>query len=215
MTAAAGRSLRDRRGWWIVGGAVIVLAAASTIGLAATMSSAAGAGDGRAAAVGCAAPALSGTTVSVRLVDMGGMAGWGGMMGRRGGDGGMMWYGGAPSASDGMMRIVTSVTSVPAGVVSFSVVNVGHLTHELVVLPLTGTRQPGDRGVNADGRVDESGSVGEASASCAAGAGDGIAAESAGWVSLTLPVGRYELICNLPGHYAAGMFTELDVVRSS
>jgi hypothetical protein len=31
------------------------------------------------------------------------------------------------------------------------------------------------------------------------------------WVTLHLAPGRYELICNLPGHYAAGMFAELDV----
>ena len=30
-------------------------------------------------------------------------------------------------------------------------------------------------------------------------------------MTLTLAPGRYELICNLPGHYAAGMFTELTV----
>ncbi len=42
-------------------------------------------------------------------------------------------------------------------------------------------------------------------------AGDGIAPGAASWVTLHLDAGRYELICNLPGHYAAGMFTELDV----
>src|SRR5664280_1807138 len=26
-----------------------------------------------------------------------------------------------------------------------------------------------------------------------------------GWMTLQLPAGRYELVCNLPGHYAAGM----------
>lgn len=34
---------------------------------------------------------------------------------------------------------------------------------------------------------------------------------TAGWTTLDLPAGRYELICNLPGHYAAGMYTELTV----
>ncbi|MGV8964931.1 MAG: sulfocyanin-like copper-binding protein [Cellulomonas sp.] len=28
---------------------------------------------------------------------------------------------------------------------------------------------------------------------------------------MTLAPGHYELICNLPGHYAAGMYTELTV----
>ena len=40
---------------------------------------------------------------------------------------------------------------------------------------------------------------------------DGIAPGAAGWVTLHLDPGRYELICNLPGHYAAGMYAELDV----
>ena len=40
---------------------------------------------------------------------------------------------------------------------------------------------------------------------------EGIAAGSAGWVTLDLAPGRYELVCNLPGHYAAGMYTLLTV----
>jgi uncharacterized cupredoxin-like copper-binding protein len=34
---------------------------------------------------------------------------------------------------------------------------------------------------------------------------------AASWVTLTLRLGRYELVCNLPGHYAIGMHAELDV----
>lgn len=34
---------------------------------------------------------------------------------------------------------------------------------------------------------------------------------SNGWVTLHLPTGRYELLCNLPGHYTVGMYAELDV----
>ena len=30
-------------------------------------------------------------------------------------------------------------------------------------------------------------------------------------MTLALKPGRYELVCNLPGHYAAGMHGELDV----
>lgn len=51
----------------------------------------------------------------------------------------------------------------------------------------------------------------EASATCGAGHGDRIAPGGASWATLTLHPGRYELICNLPGHYATGMHTELDV----
>jgi uncharacterized cupredoxin-like copper-binding protein len=84
------------------------------------------------------------------------------------------------------------------------------MDHELVVmrLPEGGV---GTRSVGADGRVSEEGSLGEASRSCGEGAGEGIAPGAVSWVSLNLASGRYELICNLPGHYAMGMFTELDV----
>ncbi len=47
--------------------------------------------------------------------------------------------------------------------------------------------------------------------SCGEGPGDGIAPGAESWVTLHLARGRYELICNLPFHYAMGMFTELDV----
>jgi len=30
-------------------------------------------------------------------------------------------------------------------------------------------------------------------------------------VTMVLKPGRYEVLCNLPGHYAAGMYAELDV----
>ena len=75
----------------------------------------------------------------------------------------------------------------------------------MVVLPLARGQQVGDRAVGADRRVDEAGSLGEASASCAAGEGEGIEPRAVGWVTLDLAPGRYEVVCNLPGHYAAGM----------
>ena len=31
------------------------------------------------------------------------------------------------------------------------------------------------------------------------------------WTTLTLNPGRYELLCNIAGHYGSGMYTELDV----
>jgi uncharacterized cupredoxin-like copper-binding protein len=65
--------------------------------------------------------------------------------------------------------------------------------------------------VGIDNKVDETGSVGEASKSCGSGAGDDLDPGSIGWVTLHLAAGNYELICNLPGHYAAGMSTQLTV----
>jgi uncharacterized cupredoxin-like copper-binding protein len=164
--------------------------------------------------------------VDVRLQDMRGMmAGWrhpgggypGEMMGGGNYPGGMMGGGdypgsraSAPGQWPGMMRVTASPSAVPAGTVSFRVHNTGSLTHELVILPLPPAGS-GTRPLRADGTVSERGSLGEASASCAAGAGQGIAPGASGWVTLRLPPGRYELVCNLPGHYAMGMYTELDV----
>jgi uncharacterized cupredoxin-like copper-binding protein len=176
--------------------AAVVLAGASTVAVAAVTG---GIRPGGTAPNGqCGAPALPGTVVNVDLVDMGG----GSMMGGRPMMGG--WTG-------GMMRVLTSRAQMPAGTVSFRVVNTGSLVHELVVLPLPSGQGVGERAVGADGRVDETGSLGEASKTCGAGAGDGINPGAIGWVTLQLARGDYELVCNLPGHYAAGMYAFLAV----
>jgi len=44
-----------------------------------------------------------------------------------------------------------------------------------------------------------------------AGAGEGIVPGASGWVTVTLAPGQYELVCNLAGHYTAGMYTQLTV----
>lgn len=153
-----------------------------------------GGAPGRSAAR-CAAPTtLPGTTVAVTVADMG--------MSRMMGD----------TAPRGIpMRLRTNTGSAPTGQVSFDVTNTGSRTHELVILPLADGQQAGGRTPGADGTVDETGSLGEASTSCGAGTGDGITAGSTGWVTLSLPAGRYELACNEANHYADGMWQELDV----
>ena len=179
--------------------AAVVLGVATTVTLAAT-----GALDGRGptapwrAGARCTAPALPGRVVDVTVTDLGSMMG--------GGPGtGPGRYG------TGMMRLLAAPGTVPAGTVSLRVVNAGSLPHEVLVLPLAADGVPGARPAGPDGRVDEAGSLGEASRDCGAGEGDGIAPGSAAWTTLTLRPGRYELLCNLPGHYAAGMYAELDV----
>ena len=110
-----------------------------------------------------------------------------------------------------MMRVLATPASAPRGAVSLRVTNVGVIRHELLVLPLLATGVPGRRAVGDDGTIDETRSRGEASRDCAAGSGDGITPGATGWITLSLPPGRYELLCNVPGHYAASMFAELDV----
>ena len=97
------------------------------------------------------------------------------------------------------------------GTVSLRVRNTGAMTHELVVLPLSEGPAVGQRRVGGDGQVDEAGSLGEVSRSCGDDTGDGLAPGAAGWTTVPLPDGRYELICNLPGHYAMGMHALLTV----
>lgn len=109
------------------------------------------------------------------------------------------------------MRVGANRQHINAGTVSLRVANVGSLVHELVVLPLPNGEQVGSRSVGNDNKVSETGSLGEASNTCGAGAGDGINPGAIGWATLKLPRGNYELICNLPGHYASGMYTELRV----
>jgi uncharacterized cupredoxin-like copper-binding protein len=110
------------------------------------------------------------------------------------------------------MRLAASPTTVAAGQVSLVASNVGWRTHELVILPLTTNARAGQRVPAADGKVTEVGSLGEASNTCAAGAGEGIKSGAVGWMTVELAPGRYELVCNLRNHYADGMHQELDVV---
>lgn len=143
----------------------------------------------------CAAPpSLPGTTVEVMLGDMG-MT--------------QMMSGTAPLGGHMMLRVAPA--TVPAGQVSLVVSNMGWRTHELVVLPLAAGASAGQRVPGADGKIDETASLGEMSNSCAAGAGDGIAAGAVGWNTLTLPPSSYELVCNLENHYANGMYQALVV----
>lgn len=189
--------------------AFAVVLAAAVVGLVVISVTAFGLGGhlrhDRTGATGCTGPALPGSVVDIRLADLRSMMSGRSMMG------GLLSQGDWPRFSRGMMSLTATPTSVPAGTVSLRVTNTGYLTHELIVLPLPDGRAAGQRTVGPDGTVSETGIVGEASASCAAGPGDGISAGSTGWVSLTLPAGRYELLCNLPGHYAGGMRTELDL----
>jgi uncharacterized cupredoxin-like copper-binding protein len=154
-------------------------------------------GVGRAGSSACTTPKLTGTIVKVRLDNTGGP-----MMAQRNG----MMFGGA-------MTLGTDRSTVAQGEVTFVAANVGSVTHELVVLPLPGTQLAGTRQSSTDGKVDEAGSVGEASISCARGAGKGILPGTSSWVTLKLAPGRYEVVCNLAGHYAAGMYGQLTVTK--
>ncbi|MDQ2845916.1 MAG: hypothetical protein M3Y77_06125 [Actinomycetota bacterium] len=143
----------------------------------------------------CSAPgSLPGHTVRVTLADMG--------MTR-------MMGGTAPMGAHMMLH--ANPAMVPVGQVSVVVSNMGWRAHELVILPLAAGATAGQRIVGSGGKVAETGSLGEASGNCSVGAGSGIPAGRVGWVTVTLAAGTYELVCNLPNHYADGMFQKIVV----
>ena len=209
--------------------AALVLGVASTVALAAAVGPRSAPrspafGDAPPPPAACATPALTGSVVDVTLTDMGGMMGPGmmgpGMMGpgpygpSAPNNGVSPWQNGYPWPGAGMMmqRIFVVPSSVPAGPVSLRVHNTGALTHEVMVLPLNANQYPGQRAIGTNNQVDETGSLAEASRSCGADAGDGILAGATAWTTVNLPPGRYELLCNIAGHYGAGMYAELDAI---
>jgi len=171
----------------VVAGAALVIGTGALVALGASRS--ASPANGAYGAISCTAPALPGATVDVQVTDAGDS-----MMGQ------------TPMRA----TLLATPVSVSAGTISFVVANTGALVHELVILPLPADG-PGTRPTGSDGKVDESQSLGEASRSCGSGTGDGIAPGSTAWTTVTLKPGRYELVCDQPWHYAAGMFDVLTV----
>ena len=90
-------------------------------------------------------------------------------------------------------------TDIPAGKVTFDVVNKGTMVHELVVLKTT---TPGKDLKVTNGTADETGNIGET--------GD-MAAGSSKTLTVTLAPGHYVVLCNLAGHYQGGMWKDITV----
>jgi uncharacterized cupredoxin-like copper-binding protein len=84
------------------------------------------------------------------------------------------------------------------GPVTFNVSNGGTVKHEFVVIK---TPKPASD-LLKNGRADETGNVGEIG---------GLDPGQTKTLKLDLKAGHYALICNLPGHYAAGQYADLTV----
>ena len=97
------------------------------------------------------------------------------------------------------MAIATTPSSVKAGNVAFDITNDGAVVHEMVVVKTN--KKAGDLPTDSAGKADETGAVGETEVE--PGASDEL--------DLKLAAGHYALICNLPGHYAAGMYSDFTV----
>ncbi len=98
-----------------------------------------------------------------------------------------------------------SRSSVPAGKVTFELVNQGKITHEMVLvktdLPAKGLAP----------RADDPSTMDTAAAGQVPGEIQNVAAGAAKTEALTLTPGRYLLVCNQAGHYKVGMVTEFTV----
>jgi uncharacterized cupredoxin-like copper-binding protein len=94
--------------------------------------------------------------------------------------------------------VFPSTQGGPKGKIRFIVTNTGTIKHEFVVLK---TAKPAGNLLKGK-EADEAGNVGEIG---------GIPAGQAKTLNLTLQRGHYALICNLPGHYAAGQFADFYV----
>lgn len=103
-------------------------------------------------------------------------------------------------------RILSAVTTIPAGIVSFDARNRGPSTHEFVVFR---TAQPAGRmPLGADGlTIDEDSSLLRPAGEVAE-----IDIDRSATLVLRLTPGSYVLICNMEGHYLGGMYLAL-VVR--
>ena len=99
------------------------------------------------------------------------------------------------------MAIAPANSTAVAGDVTFDVTNSGKEVHEVVVIKTD--KKAADLGpADAEGKVSETGSQGET--------GD-IEAGASKTLTLKLAKGHYALICNISGHYAAGMYSDLTV----
>jgi uncharacterized cupredoxin-like copper-binding protein len=100
-------------------------------------------------------------------------------------------------------RIETSVESVPAGKVTFTIENTGATEHEMVVIQT-------DVAI-ADMAVEGHETNEEASGMNPIGEVEDVQPGESTTLVLTLEPGRYVLLCNLPKHFERGMATEFQV----
>ncbi len=103
-----------------------------------------------------------------------------------------------------MMGISTDVKEVAAGDVTFEAVNVSKdIVHEMIVAPVPVGGKPLPYDTETE-RVKEelAGSLGEVSE---------LEPGQKGALRVELKPGKYILYCNIPGHYALGMWTTINV----
>lgn len=144
-----------------------------------------------------ASEASAGTTIKVQFWDKGADV----VMAK-----GLAYAAPMPDMSTAPMGMKLSRRSAPAGEVSFDVSNGSKdMTHEMLVIRLGDPSKPLPY-IDNDNRLDEDkiGSLGEVSE---------LDPGKAGSLTLTLQPGKYLLLCNVPGHFASGMWTTFEVTK--
>jgi uncharacterized cupredoxin-like copper-binding protein len=168
-------------------------------------------------ATSAAAPSIAAegqATVKIALLDMSSLvprgAGGRGMMGQ-----GMMGYGMmgpgmmgqgmmGPGMMGGMMSVRMETSTLKAGAIKFEVTNWSRsVLHEVLVIPVDSPTAPLPYDF-AQARVPED------QVKVLAETGD-MQPNTSKTLEVTLTPGSYLLICNIPGHYAAGMAAALTV----
>jgi len=101
--------------------------------------------------------------------------------------------------------ITPAQTSIPAGLVDLQVTDHGPTAHELLIFQTD--LAPDKLPLGPDGRVDETGD----GVQKVFDSGDNIDVGTTKTFHAALAPGNYVMICNLPGHYKAGMHTAFTV----
>ena len=143
-----------------------------------------------------AAPAFANSSVTVKLWDKGGTMDMSKNMGM-----GMGMHGNMTMA---VMGIKATPAVLPQGKVTFKVTNISTtIIHEMLVAPIANAAAVLPF-IEAENRADETkaGDLGEVSE---------LDPGKSGELSIVLKPGLYILFCNVPGHYAAGMWTTVTV----
>jgi uncharacterized cupredoxin-like copper-binding protein len=105
-------------------------------------------------------------------------------------------------------QVATNSDKAASGSVTFTIKNDGTVVHEFVVLKtdLASDKLP----TTADGTVDE-----ESGELKGVDEVEDIAPGTTETLTVDLPAGHYVVVCNLPGHYAGGMRSSLEVIGAS
>ena len=118
----------------------------------------------------------------------------------------MAYTGAVMDMSKATMGITADPVTAKTGVVTFQFTNSSKDTiHEMIVMYLDDPTKPLPF-LSAENRVDEdkAGDKGEVSE---------LDPGASGTLTVFLKPGKYVLICNVPGHFASGMWTEFEVTK--